>query len=212
MRKLVAILAIMLSSALYAQEYALPTLEVEDITKSVNFGHEEKLRPDSIIDIIVVHSNYFLGTDPHDVDGCISQFRKHKVAPHYLITREGTILKMVDESHTAFHAGTSLLPGTKRTSLNKNSIGIEIINTSKESPSDEQYDALLLLTEDICIRHNIRYIVRHSDIAPDRKDDPWMFDWEWFSEEIYNLFPSNPLQSSTPSETNGIIILDNESW
>lgn len=212
MRKLVAILAIMLSSALYAQEYALPTLEVENITESVNFGHEEEQRPDSIIDIIVVHSNYFLGTDPHDVNGCISQFRKHKVAPHYLITREGTILKMVDESHTAFHAGTSLLPGTKRTSLNKNSIGIEIINTSKESPSDEQYDALLLLTEDICIRHNIRYIVRHSDIAPDRKDDPWMFDWEWFSEEIYNLFPSNPLQSSTPSETKGIIILDNESW
>lgn len=160
-------------------------VEIKDIRHMITFGHEPG-REDTFI--IVIHSNYYAGGgDPYSTEGCISQFRKYRVAPHYMIERDGTILKMVDESETAYHAGQSRLPGTNITSLNRYSIGIEIINTREEGPTEAQYESLVALVHNIQSRHNIRYIVRHSDIAPKRKDDPWKFDWDGFYTRISPL-------------------------
>lgn len=162
---------------------------VRDITRTINFGHKsERMKPD----IIVVHSNYFVGDDPYDTDGCISQFRQYRVAAHYFIERDGTILKLVDENLIAYHAGRSQLPGTQRTSLNNCSIGIEINNTDTSGPAPEQYAALLQLVNDIRTRHNIRYLMRHSDVAPGRKTDPWCFDWPTFCQKVVET--SGPLK------------------
>ena len=68
--------------------------------------------------------------------------------------------------------------------LNGKSIGIEISNLGegKGQPYTEaQYETLVQLLKSIIKRHNIglKYILAHSDIAPDRKQDPGShFDWE----------------------------------
>ena len=51
---------------------------------------------------------------------------KHKVSCHYLIDRNGQIIKMVSDLEVAWHAGKS--KWKKFTNLNENSIGIELVN------------------------------------------------------------------------------------
>ena len=88
---------------------------------------------------------------------------------------------MVDEKNAAFHAGKSKLPdGT--TNLNERSIGIEVVTSFTEKPTPEQIQSLVKLVNDIRKRFKIKYILRHSDIAPGRKTDPWNFDWKEFLE------------------------------
>lgn len=159
---------------------AQSALKVTDITSHIDFGHLEKRR----IHTIVVHSNYYVGDDMYSTQGCIEQFRQYDVAPHYMIERNGNVLKMVDEEKTAFHAGESCLPGTKTVSLNQYSIGIELINHETEPPTPEQIDALVALVADIRSRHDIKYLMRHSDIAPGRKTDPWCMDWDDFCKRV----------------------------
>ncbi len=181
MKKILFVLSVLISSCSKAQiENDSNTLAVTDITAETDYGHQTE----RTIDIIVIHSNYFVGKDSLSTQGCIAQFRKYDVAPHYLIERNGNIIKMVDEKHIAWHAGKSLLPGTERTFLNATSIGIEIINTTYLPPSEEQYESLLRLVNDIRSRRNIKYLMRHSDIAPDRKTDPWCFDWNTFCQRV----------------------------
>lgn len=174
-----------------SQTFLMP----KDISKQVNFGHRVANRAANDIDIIVIHSCHSIEADSFSTEGCINQFRKYHVAPHYLISRDGAVIKMVNESDIALHAGRSRLPGTNRTKLNDTSIGIEIINTKHSEPTYMQYRALYKLVSDICKRHPIRYVVRHSDIAPIRKDDPWCFNWQRFQYELHNTieylqFPS----------------------
>lgn len=182
MKKLLFLLAILISSCTRAQtdSSATPTLPMTDITEQTDYGHQTE----RTIDIIVVHSNYYVGRDSFSTKGCIDQFRAYDVAPHYLIERDGHILKMVDEKDIAWHAGKSQLPGTERTYLNNTSIGIELINTMSQGPTQEQTESLLLLVNDIRSRRNIKYLMRHSDIAPDRKTDPWCFDWTSFCKRV----------------------------
>ena len=54
----------------------------------------------------------------------------HKVSCHYLIDRKGEILKMVNENKIAWHAGKSKWKNFNN--LNKNSIGIELVNKGHE--------------------------------------------------------------------------------
>ena len=114
----------------------------KDITKDVNYGYREAKRSAADIDVIVIHSCYYAQADSFSTDGCISQFRQHNVSPHYIISRSGEIIKMVEEHNIAQHAGRSMLPGVGRTHLNDSSIGIEIVNTRTEGPNYIQYNAL----------------------------------------------------------------------
>lgn len=157
-------------------------LPIIDITSQVNFGH--KTRTKRNVDIIVVHSTYFHGPDSFSVSGILKQFKQNNVCAHYIIGRGGQIYLAVKENSIAYHAGVSKLPGTNRTSINSSSIGIEIIDTPHTPPTDAQYESLVQLVEEIKKRHPIKYIVRHSDIAPGRKTDPWMFQWDVFKNFV----------------------------
>ncbi|MGM9803230.1 MAG: N-acetylmuramoyl-L-alanine amidase [Muribaculaceae bacterium] len=164
--------------------YTPTFLMTNDISSSVTCGYRKAHRGFGDVDVIVIHSSHYIGADSFSTEGCIKQFRKHGVAPHYLIARDGKIYRMVAEKNIALHAGRSSLPGTTRTGLNASSIGIELINTRSQGPNYLQYAALQRLVKDICLRWHINYIVRHSDIAPERKDDPWCFDWEKFCNQL----------------------------
>ena len=55
---------------------------------------------------------------------------KYKVSCHYLINRKGEITRMVKDRNVAWHAGRS--KWKKFNNLNKNSIGIELVNKGHE--------------------------------------------------------------------------------
>ena len=130
------------------------------------------------IDTIIIHSSYnALGGDAYDFKKLLAEYKEYGVAPHYVIDREGEIYRLVAEKNIAYHAGESQVPDG-RTGVNSFSIGIEIMCTKSDGPSDAQYAALKNLIADIKIRHTVKYILGHNQIAPGRKDDPWKFDWK----------------------------------
>jgi len=119
-----------------------------------------------------------------DAASAIARLRdpEAKVSAHYLVAEDGQVLRMVDEAKRAWHAGRAYWRGV--TEVNAASIGIEIVNPGHEfgyRPFPEpQMDSLIPLVADIVRRHSIRppYVVGHSDVAPDRKQDPGeLFDW-----------------------------------
>lgn len=182
MKQISLLILLLFSISGYSQQKKNTPLPIIDLRSQVNFGYRSTSNRN--IDIIVVHSTYAICKDSFLIDSVLNQFKQYKVCSHYIIGREGEIYLTVDEKDIAYHAGVSTLPDTKRTNLNGNSIGIEIINTPNTPPTDSQYESLLHLIQDIQKRHNIKYIVRHSDIAPGRKTDPWLFEWEVFKKMI----------------------------
>lgn len=129
------------------------------------------------IDTIVIHSSYnALGGDPYSVAWIMQEYIQYGVSAHYLIDREGTVYRMVEDNDIAWHAGVSRMPDG-RTDVNEFSLGIEIVNTKEGIPTDEEYKSLNALIAELKNEYPIRYVVGHKDIAPGRKDDPWNFDW-----------------------------------
>jgi N-acetylmuramoyl-L-alanine amidase len=113
-----------------------------------------------------------------------------EVSAHYLIDEDGTVVRLVDESKRAWHAGRSFWRGI--TDVNSASVGIELVNPGHEFGyrpfPDAQMEALVPLLGDIVRRHDIprANVVGHSDVAPARKTDPGeLFDWDMLAR--YNL-------------------------
>lgn len=170
-------------------ENILP-VEIADlviIDKIVKKGY--KIVSNRSIDTIVIHSCYdSIEKDPYNVDGMINIFQSYKVASHYLIDRDGIVYRLVEDKNVAYHAGNSKMPDDGRVDVNAFSIGIELIYLDKESPNEIQYQSLSQLVEKIQKEYNISVsnIVGHKDIAPQRKTDPWNFDWDYF-HSLLNL-------------------------
>lgn len=180
-------LLLILSNAMVWSQSTLKT-----VNKPVNFGvHTCKNRT---IDAVIIHSVFNAAEgDKYNVDLIIKQFSRYRVSSHYIIGRDGTIYQLVPEKNISFHAGRSQLPDG-RTSVNSCSLGVELI-TSKDSldaPTEKQIKSLVTLTKDIKSRHKIKYVLRHSDIAPGRKTDPWNMNWEDFLKQIEEKKRVNP--------------------
>ncbi len=159
---------------------AQKTLKIID--KKINFGYREM--PNRNIDVIIIHSAFNnSGGEFYDIDLIINQFRRYKVSTHYLIGRDGSVYQLVDDNNIAFHAGKSSLPDG-RTSVNKCSIGIEVVTSFTEPPTEEQTNALVDLVSQLNTKHKIKYLLRHSDIASERKSDPWNLDWAAFNNKL----------------------------
>lgn len=157
--------------------------ELKIINKTVNFGMRSM--KNRSIHTIVVHSTFNnQGGDKYNIDLIIKQFSHYRVSSHYVIGRDGRIFRLVKENNIAFHAGRKALLNGRITSLNSSSIGIELMTSYDEAPTEKQVNSLALLVKDIEKRYKIDHIVRHSDIAPQRKTDPWNMNWEAFLELI----------------------------
>ena len=116
-----------------------------------------------------------------------------EVSSHYLIKKNGEIITMVPVSYIAWHAGKSLWGSYK--SLNKNSIGIEITNQGHEFNykkfTKKQVSSLLKLSKFLIKKYkiNLKNILGHSDIAPERKKDPGeKFPWKYLSQNKVGLW------------------------
>ena len=147
------------------------------IKNSPNFS--KKTRNNSDIKLIVIH---YTGMQSKiaSIKRLISP--RHKVSCHYLIDQKGEILKMVNENKIAWHAGKS--KWKNYINLNKNSIGIELVNKGHEIRYEKFSRAQINKLVKLCLILKKKYkikssnVVGHSDIAPLRKKDPGeKFPW-----------------------------------
>ena len=104
-------------------------------------------------------------------------------------------MALVPEALRAWHAGVSAWQGQSR--LNDRSIGIELVNPGHEwgyrAFTDAQYAACIDLCRAILERWPIpaRRVLGHSDVAPDRKQDPGeLFDWPRLAAAGIGLWPA----------------------
>jgi len=129
-----------------------------------------------------------------------------KVSSHYVVEEDGAIFRLVPDHRRAAHAGISHWRG--HTALNARSIGIEIVNPGHDwgyrAFPALQMAAVCDLCLDILARHPIppRNVVAHSDIAPDRKQDPGeLFDWEGLARNGVGLWPGTDPMAPAEGDT-----------
>jgi N-acetylmuramoyl-L-alanine amidase len=154
---------------------------------SPNFN--ERLHP---LDMLVLHY-----TGMQDGPSALARMQEDKeprVSAHYMVEEDGRVFQLVPEEKRAWQAGRSWWRG--RDDINSRSIGIEIVNPGHEwgyrAFPEEQIAAVLTLCQGILNRWPIPQvnIVAHSDIAPDRKEDPGeLFPWKHFAENGIGLWP-----------------------
>ena len=151
------------------------------IEKILPFGHHKPIKSRSI-DTLIIHSSYdALGKNPYNLSGLLKEYKLYGVSPHYLITREGTIYRLAPDKHIAYQAGKSQMPD-KRIRVNDFSLGIELMNSKIDKPTEAQYDSLANLVNFLKTKYTLNYILGHNQIAPNRKTDPWNFDWRKFNQ------------------------------
>ena len=141
-------------------------------------------------DVIVLHY-----TGMKTGDEAITRLRdpKARVSAHYVVEEDGRVLALVPEERRAWHAGRGVWQG--ETDVNSASIGIEIVNPGHEfgyRPFPEvQIARVINLVADIRTRWTVpdARIIAHSDLAPDRKQDPGeLFPWRRLAEAGHGLW------------------------
>ena len=152
------------------------------------------------IKVLVIHYT------ADDFDSSLATLTDKNVSSHYLIPAKPPapdgkprIWQLVPESELAWHAGISFWRGTNR--INDTSVGIELENRGWQKTSGvkqftpfepAQIAALVPLAKDIIARYDIKpqNVVAHSDIAPQRKDDPGpLFPWQSLAQQGIGAWP-----------------------
>lgn len=165
------------------------------------FSWEREYEPEYIVihftSAVVNHRN-----DPYNEEHLRELFTSNGVSINYIILRDGTLKCYVPEDRVAWHAGKGEIAGEKYTNaLNRYSIGIEIAAIGSKndmSPylssweydsldqsfigfTDQQYEALKLLVDDLCVRYGIpldrSHIIGHDEYSPTKTDPGELFDW-----------------------------------
>ena len=155
-------------------------------TPSPNFN-ERRHR----LDMLVLHY-----TGMADGPSALARLRDPvaQVSAHYMVEEDGQVFALVPEDKRAYQAGKSWWQGDE--DLNSRSIGIEIVNGGHAFGlppyPDAQIEVVIELCRGILSRWPIpqNRIVAHSDIAPDRKEDPGeRFPWKRLAEAGIGLWP-----------------------
>ena len=158
---------------------------------SPNFSDRNNKR----IKYVIIHY-----TGMNSLKSCLSKFnsRSSEVSCHWLISKKGTIFKIVDEKKSAWHAGIS--SWGKERMLNSSSIGIELDNPGHgknyKQFSNPQMKSLEKLLSTILKKYNIdkKNILSHSEIAPTRKADPGeLFNWKYLAKKKLAYWPSEEI-------------------
>lgn len=155
---------------------------------SPNFGPR---RGGAGIDLIVLHY-----TAMESAEAALERLcdPEAEVSAHYLIARDGTLYRLVDDDLRAWHAGVGAWAGQE--DVNSHSIGIELDNAG-DGPFDEALMVTLeALLSDLMARHAVpaKAVIGHSDMAPHRKSDPGpYFDWKRLAEKGLSVWPEPSL-------------------
>ena len=168
-------------------------MKIKD-TYSPNFN--KKKRIDSSIKVIVIHYTG-MQSEGESLKRLCSP--KSKVSSHFLITRNGKIYRLVRENKIAWHAGESRWGKFKN--LNKNSIGIELVNKGHrfgyQSFEKKQLFSLIKICKILVKKYKIKKtnLVGHSDIAPLRKIDPGeKFPWQILAKKNLGIWHNSKIE------------------
>lgn len=103
---------------------------------------------------------------------------KTEVSAHYVVSKDGKVVQMVNDYLRANHAGAARWGNN--TDLNSSSIGIELDNNGNEPYPQAQIQSLCVLLGTLKKKYNIptANFIGHADIAPKRKPDPNKFPWK----------------------------------
>jgi N-acetylmuramoyl-L-alanine amidase len=160
-----------------------------DIRELPSPNHDDR-PPDVPIDMLILHY-----TGMRSAREAVDRLRDPvaRVSSHYVVDEDGSVLRFVAEERRAWHVGVSYWRG--HADLNGRSIGIEIVNPGHEWGYRDFPVLQLAVVCDLCLgilsRHAIpaRNVVAHSDVAPDRKEDPGeKFDWRGLAENGVGLW------------------------
>ena len=152
------------------------------------------------IKVVVIHYT------ADDFSSSLATLTDRQVSAHYLIPRQppqragrGVVWQLVPEQQLAWHAGPSFWRGATR--INDTSVGIEIVNAGYQRTltglrwqpyTADQITVLVALLRDLQQRYAIapENIVGHSDIAPQRKQDPGpLFPWQQLAAQGSGAWP-----------------------
>ena len=118
---------------------------------------------------------------------------RSKVSSHFLINQQGKIYRLVLDNQVAWHAGKSCWGKYKN--LNKNSIGIELVNKGHKfgytNFKSKQLSTLIKISKKLIKKYKIKKqnILGHSDIAPLRKIDPGeKFPWKELADKKIGIW------------------------
>ena len=120
------------------------------------------------IDMIVIHK-----TGGEVIGPAINQFLSGGTSAHYIVDRDGQIVKLVLDSHAAGHASHENSQdqshwGTQ-TRLAWRSVGIENVGTTQQGLTSAQYRSLIRLIQELMRYHSVprHRVIGHSDILTD---------------------------------------------
>jgi len=161
-------------------------------------NHNER-PPGTPVDMLILHY-----TGMQSAKAAIDRLRDEaaEVSSHYVVDEDGTVLRLVAEERRAWHAGISWWRG--HAGLNDRSIGIEIVNPGHEFGYRDFPALQMAAVCDLCLgilaRHPIPpcNVVAHSDVAPDRKEDPGeRFRWDDLARNGVGLWPVEVADTGT---------------
>jgi N-acetyl-anhydromuramyl-L-alanine amidase AmpD len=130
------------------------------------------------------------------------------VSSHYVIGRDGTVHQMLNDYLRAWHAGASKWGAI--TDMNSCSLGIEIDNDGTEPFSDAQINSLIKLLTFLKNEYGIPQanFIGHSDIAPERKNDPSKyFPWKKLAEAGFGFWYDSSHLVEPPENFNALLAL-----
>jgi N-acetylmuramoyl-L-alanine amidase len=169
------------------------------INKHYSLNFNKKKRSKNSIKLIVIHYTG-MQSERESLNKLCNP--KSEVSSHYFINRTGKIYRLVEDRYVAWHAGKSFWGRFKN--LNKNSIGIELVNKGHEfgynNFKKKQITCLIKICKILIKKYKIKdkNIVGHSDIAPLRKIDPGeRFPWKQLAKKnigIWHNYKSNSLK------------------
>lgn len=115
------------------------------------------------LDMIVVHR-----TGGDQIGPALNQFLSGGTSCHYIIDRDGHVVKMVLDSQRGAQAGRETRWGTQDF-INDVSVGIENVATTAQELTAAQYTALIRLIQALMAAHTIprHRVLGHSDIRTD---------------------------------------------
>ncbi len=142
-----------------------------------NARHYGKVRTLAAVNLIVLHATASgrMQTGRNVIGWMNSQ--PNPISYHYVIEKDGTMLRMTDPLKIAFHAGVSAWPGkpSGRMSVNARSIGIAFVNDNvAEMLTEPQLESGEWLCRTWMGKLGVgpSAIVAHREVAPGRKTDP----------------------------------------
>jgi len=117
------------------------------------------------------------------------------VSSHYVVSRDGKVVQMVNDYLRAQHAGAGKWGSV--TDMNSCSIGIEMDNNGTTDVwTDAQINSLCALLATLKKKYGIptANFIGHADYAPTRKPDPNNFPWKTLAKKGFGLWFDDVLQ------------------